>query len=157
MSDSGEVYNYGNEDAATLWRIHYGIVLDALFGFVESGRTFVFDFGRAPSFNDFHPDFLIFHLAHIRSIAELIQPPLNQSPQLSSRERYELIAPHVRSVIEKLYSFEQIEFMCEEIQADLRCMLTYLEGITRNASFNQCFHGTEVPNPKSCGAMARRA
>ena len=153
MSDSGKDYDYGNEEAATWWRIHPGAVLDASNRFIVSGETSEFDFDRAPRFDYFPPSFRTFHETHIRSIVNLIHTPLEISP----RERYELIAPHLVCVIEALYSFEEIEFMREEIQSDLRAMLTSLDGLTRNASFNQCFYGREVENPKSCGDMARRA
>ena len=157
MSYSGKDYDYGKEEAATLWRIHSGAVLDASKCFIVSGETFDFDFNRAPRFDHFPPEFKTFHENHIRPIAELIHTPSEQCPQLSPREQYELIAPHLVCVIDALYSFEEIEFMREEIQYDLRAMLTSLDGLTRNASFNQCFYGHQVENPKSCGDMALRA
>jgi hypothetical protein len=145
----------GKDDLRTLWGVKCGIVLSAIPDYIREGTTREFDFESRPNFSHFPPEFLQFHTSNIRPLAELIRPRPVPS-QLSPRQRYEQVAPLFRRVIEELYGFEQMDFMRGEIQDELRTILTWFEGLTRGASWDECFHGKTVNNPQTCSTMARR-
>jgi hypothetical protein len=151
----GECLITGKDDLATLWGVKCGIVLSAIPDYIREGTTREFDFESPPNFANFPPVFREFHNSNILPIADLIRPQ-SVPPPPSDRQRYEQIAPLLRTVIEELYCFEPMEFMREEIQDELRTILTWFRGWTRGASWDECFHGKTIPNPQTCSTMARR-
>ena len=168
MSDYGEDYDSDEKwqqsrdplDYEVFWTTHFYYVLHfALTQFIGNQRR-TFDFSRAPYFSDFPPEYTRFHTSFILPIANLIAPDmLEQHCELTKRERFGLIAPLIRNVIAELYNPELEHFvtMREEVHEELRVMLTFQEGMTRDASWNECFYGKQAPEPKTCSQMARRA
>jgi len=150
----------GPEDYAMLWRQQCGSVMEAaLKEFVGEGRECPFDFGPIlPSLSDFPPEFQVFHATYIIPIADMIQPLPEGTPvETTMLQRFEMIAPLIRAVLNALVVLDQLEFMREEIEGDYEFLLQWYSGKARGLSWVESFFGKLIPQPESCAAMARRA
>jgi hypothetical protein len=150
----------GNEDYGILWGQQYEVVLlAALNGFVRDDQRQQFDFDQLrPRLSDFPLKWREFHSTHILPVAALIQPlQPGVVSELTMKQRYVMVAPLIRDVINALSELEQLEFMREEIEGDFQTILRWYEGQANGRSWIESFFGKPVPYPRSCSEMARRA
>jgi len=150
----------GNDEYAMAWRQNCGSVMDAsLKEYVNEDQRRHFDFGLIrPNLNDFPPEWQVFHATYIIPIAMMIQPlPEETLVETTMLQRFEIIAPLIRAVLNALVDLDQLEFMREEIEGDYETLLQWYSGLARGLSWIECFFGKPIPQPESCAAMARRA
>jgi hypothetical protein len=150
----------GNDDFRMLWDQQFEVVLlGALNGFVRDDQRRSFDFVQLrPRLSDFPLEWRQFHATYILPVAALIQPlQPGVVSDLTMKQRYVMVAPLIRDVINALSELEQLEFMREEIEGDFQTILRWYEGQANGRSRIESFFGKPVPYPRSCSEMARRA
>jgi len=88
----------------------------------------------------------------------MIRPlPVGTPVVTTMLERFVMIAPLIRNVLDALVDLDQLEFMREGIEGDYEFLLQWYSGQARGLSWIESFFGKPIPQPESCAAMARRA